>query len=232
MLPITVSKELAYLIGVLAGDGNIQIRENKKTYRIKCVGNPKDEVEFYNSIIKPIFKRIFNLDITVKKHDSNTTYGFEIYSKSMVQFLTEIFELPKGKKYNKLKIPNIIKETRNVTSFIRGVADTDFCISYKKNGTYPCIACSSNSKEFMKEIASELKKLGFKLYEAYDYKLIDSRCKKGYSLINRVELNGKKNLDLWMQNIGFSSPKHLMKVKKNSGEWNSRGTRVLSMIHF
>ena len=36
--------DLAYLCGVLAGEGSINIRKNKCDYEIKCVGNPKDEI--------------------------------------------------------------------------------------------------------------------------------------------------------------------------------------------
>ena len=213
LLPTIISKELAYIVGVLAGDGNIFVRKYKNDYRIKCVGNPKDEKEFYNDILKPLFKKVFNIVIDVKDQDSGTTYGFYIYSRSLVRYLTEVFELPIGKKYNKLKIPRLLKGTSLIAPFLEGLADTDFCITYKKKGTYPCIIGSSNSKEFMKEIASELKKIGLRIYETYDYKLIEPRFKKGYSLINRIEINGKKNLTLWMDKIGFSSPKHLKKIK-------------------
>jgi len=212
-LPNMLSENLAYIIGILAGDGNIFIRKNKKDYRVKCVGNPKDEKEFYDRILKPLFRKIFNIDLDVKLQDSGTTYGFYIYSKVLVKYLTEIFGLPIGKKYNKLKIPQIIKENKLIIPFIKGLADTDFCITYKKNN-YPCIAGSSKSKNFMKEISEELKKLGFKFYEVYDYKIKDLRFKKGYSLINKIEINGKLNLDLWIKYIGFSSPKHLNKIKK------------------
>ena len=211
--PKKTSNSLSYICGVLAGDGNIFVRKHKKDYRIKCVDNPKDEKEFYNDLLKPLFKKVFNVNIVVKEQDSDTTYGFYIYSKSLVKYLTEIFELPIGKKYNKLKIPRILKKTSFIIPFLRGLADTDFCITYKKKGTYPCITGSSNSKGFMKEIAFELKKLGLRFYEIYDYKLMDTRFEKGYSFINRVEINGKKNLILWMEKIGFSSSKHLKKIK-------------------
>ncbi|HLC75321.1 MAG TPA: hypothetical protein VJH88_05730 [Candidatus Nanoarchaeia archaeon] len=43
VLPIKVSEKLAYVCGILAGDGSIYIREEKHDYVIKCVGNPTDE---------------------------------------------------------------------------------------------------------------------------------------------------------------------------------------------
>ena len=210
-LPNKLSKELAYLTGVLAGDGNIFIRKQKNDYRIKCVGDPVTEIEFYDHVLKPLFKQVFNIEVDVKKQDSRKTYGFYIYSKALVEYFTTLFELPIGRKQDKLKIPQIIKQKNLIPDFIKGLADADFGITYNKNS--PRIIGSSSSKEFMKDVAKELKKIGFKFYEVYDYKRIDSRFKKGYSLINRIEITGKSKLALWMDKIGFLSPKHLKKIK-------------------
>ena len=53
VLPKKYSSELAYLCGVLAGDGSISYRKNKHEYMIKCVGNPKDEKIYYNGKTTP-----------------------------------------------------------------------------------------------------------------------------------------------------------------------------------
>ena len=66
-LPSTISPDLAYIVGVLAGDGNIFVREDKHDYRIKCVGNPLDEIDFYKNILVPLFKKIFNIRIDIKR---------------------------------------------------------------------------------------------------------------------------------------------------------------------
>jgi ferredoxin-fold anticodon binding domain-containing protein len=65
----------------------------------------------------------------------------------------------------------------------------------------------------IKEIADILKELGFKIVEIYDYRVKDKRIKEGYTIINRLELNGRNNLKLWLSNIKFYSPKHLKKIK-------------------
>lgn len=212
IIPNNVTHDLAYLVGVLAGDGSISIRPNKHDYRIKCVGDVKHEKAFYHEVINPIFNKLFNINLDLKLQDSNTTYGFYIYSKALVYFFNKNFQLPIGKKYSKLVIPKIIEKYGLIPYFLRGLADTDFGISIKKS-KYICIVGSSKSKNFMKSISSELKKLGFTFYEVYDYKLIDKRFKKGYSLINRIEINGNKNFKLWMKLIGFSNPKHKNKIK-------------------
>ena len=222
-----ITKDLAYLCGVLAGDGNINIRPEKHDYSIKCVGNPKDEKEYYKKLIVPLFDKIFNLKVKARHYDKGTTYGIRIWSKELVYYLTNFIELPSGKKYNKLKIPSIFKKNELLLkSFIQGVADTDFGLSFKKKG-YPVIVGSSNTKSFMEEIGNELDKFGLSCIRCFDYKRKDPRFKKGYSIIHRLELNGHSQLTKWMDIIGFRHPKHNKKVeiwrkRYTSGGWKIR----------
>ncbi len=224
-LPNNISKELAYLCGVLIGDGSLYIRKKKYDYIIKCVGNPKNEKEYYHRIIAPYFKKVFGLLPAIKLHDSNTTFGFTIHSKSLLKYFEKIgFSI--GKKDENLDIPHSIKENKNLLiPFIRGLFDTDGCICFKKKYKlkpyYPVISVSSQSKKLIKEVSKILKELGFKIVETYDYKVKDKRNEKGFTIINRIELNGKDNLRKWMSTINFYSPKHLEKIKiweENSGE--------------
>lgn len=220
VLPSKLTKDLAYLCGVLAGDGSIGFREKKYEYSIKCVGNPKDEKSFYFNIIGPKFKNIFGFLPSIRYMDGGTTFGFRIFSKSLVNYFTKIIKLPLGRKYDSLKIPEIfLNDKELLISFIRGVFDTDGSICFKKgyhtHPHYPVICLSSRSNRFVKEIAKILKMLDFKFSKTYNYKVKDKRIKKGFTIINRIELSGRYNLKLWMERIGFSSPKHLNKIKNN-----------------
>ena len=163
VIPKEISEDLAYFCGVLAGDGNIDIRIHKHDYTIKCVGNPKDEKEFYNEVLYNLIYNLFNIKINSKLRDKNTTYGFTIHSKALVLYLTEFIGLPKGRKYNKLKIPKLFKKDIKLTrSFIQGVVDTDFGLSFKKinhNKIYPVLCGASDTKLFIEEISHEFTKL-------------------------------------------------------------------------
>lgn len=218
ILPKKITEDLAYICGVIAGDGSINYRIKKKEYSLKIVGNPKDEKEFYNKIISLKFEKIFGVFPHIKYHDNNTTYGFSIYSKTICTYLTEIIELPSGVKYPNLKIPKVFYEKEELLiAFIRGVFDTDGCISFKKKYKsepyYPVISLASKSKFFIREIAEVLKFLNFKIVEIYDYIISDHRIKQGFTIINKIEINGHINLDLWLKKIDFYSPKHLEKIK-------------------
>lgn len=218
IIPTQMTSEMAYLAGVFAGDGSLSFRPDKQEYSLKCVGNPKDEKEFYFEVVGPRFKKVFGFLPQIKYFDQQITFGFRIFSKSLVIYLTDVIDLPLGSKYNSLKVPLIFKANKKLLiSFIKGVFDTDGCISFKKKYQnipyYPVISFSSKNEAFVKEISNILKEEGFKITERYSYKVKDFRIKSGFTTISRIELNGKANLALWLEKIGFFSPKHLEKVR-------------------
>tara|TARA_Y100000034_G_scaffold107346_1_gene136806 strand:+ start:8405 stop:9175 length:771 start_codon:yes stop_codon:yes gene_type:complete len=215
--PNEIDSDLAYFCGVLAGDGHIGYRENKKEYLIKCVGNPKDEKEFYNILMKKLIKKLFNLDIRLRYHDKKTTYGFSLYSKNVLKYLTEFIGLPLGKKYDKLKIPEIfLKDKELVRNFISGVSDTDFHLAIRRRN-YPVIKGTSKSRLFIEEIKNFLESGGFKvcIYERRDF---DRRINK-IVITHRIELSGFNQLRKWLEEIKFRHPKIIKKInflKENS----------------
>lgn len=211
--------KLAYLSGVLAGDGSIYTRPEKYDYIIKCVGNPKDEQEFYTEVVGPYFRNCFGFIPKIKLQDSGTTFGFVVYSKDIFQYLTKFVGLPNGKKYSNLRIPQLFAYNHEfMVNFIRGLFDTDGCVCFKKRYKdkpyYPVISLGSKSAVLIREVSCALKQLGFSVVETYDYKVKDSRLDGGFSVISRIELNGQNNFRRWLNIIGFLSPKHQAKIKK------------------
>lgn len=220
-LPSKLTEDLAYICGVLIGDGHLGFRKEKKDYFIKCVGHPDDEKGLYDDIIAPAFKRVFGIEIKPKLYDNKTTYGFQIYSKSLLTFFSEFVGLPIGKKSDIIRIPDIIKKSDRMTrAFVRGYADTDFCLTLKKRYRdkpyYPVILGVSKSKEMMKEVANYLEINGFNVSRDFDRKYYDHRVNK-QTITHRLQLYGHSQLILWMKEIGFSSPKHIKKYDK----WNN-----------
>ena len=208
------NEDCAYLFGVLLGDGSINIRVEKGDYEIKCVGNPKDEKEYYLDVIAPLFTEKFGKKVVPKYHDKKTTYGIRTWSKEIVSYLITK-QIPSGVKYTKLKIPKIIGTNRKLKiAFIQGLFDTDGCCSIKKQGKQTCISCSSKSSRFMSEVSKELRNLGFHPYETYNRKVKDCRLKKGYSIISSFEICRKKEIEMWINIIGSRHPKHLKKFYK------------------
>tara|TARA_B100000315_G_scaffold185322_1_gene174417 strand:+ start:566 stop:1414 length:849 start_codon:yes stop_codon:yes gene_type:complete len=213
-LPTQYSEDLAYFCGILAGDGHIETNY-RGVYKICCAGNPADEKELYHTVLLPIIKKLFNLEVKTKSF-SGGTFGFKFGSKAIVFFLTKILDLPANKKYIQLKIPKWVKTNMNfIKAYIRGLADTDFCLSLKKRygdvQYSPVITGASKSKSYMEEVAKELESLGIKISRSFNITRKDTRFKSGIDITHRLHIYGHTELIKWMRIIGFCSPKHLYK---------------------
>lgn len=233
-LPNEINEELAYLCGILAGDGHISKDYGEKCRNdISCGGNPKDEKEFYDITIKKLLKDISNIDII--PHSLGNTYGFRFGSKAIVSFLTRVIGLPSGKKYDSLKIPELFLQDKNLLlSFVRGLFDTDFgfclCKKYRIKPYYPQICFDSKSENFTKGIWQTLKYLGIefngKVYRVYDK---DERTKDSYTITYRFDLYGHKYFINVLKVIGLRHPKHIKKFE----EWkkvNKKNSKVIKLI--
>jgi len=215
ILPTKITKELAYFSGVLVGDGHIRFRKDERNYYIKCAGNPKNEKEYYDNIIKPTVKKLFGIEINPRLSDGGTTYGFHFFSKALLMFLSDIIGLPTGAKSSIIKIPDIFKHDEDLLkSFICGYADTDFCLTlkrrYKQIPYYPVIVGVSKSKRIIEEITEYLKNNGFRVSLDLDRKIIDNRFKRPIKM-HRMQIYGHVQLVKWMESIGFRNPRNINK---------------------
>ena len=214
-LPDKPSKELAEFIGILTGDGYLNYYPYQSKYLLEIAGDSRLDKHYLNSYVKNLIKRLFNIESSFFiRNDQNSMY-LRLISKGLVTYLIKI-GFKKGKK-EQIGIPKWITSNRNyMVSFLKGVADTDFSIHFRKN--YPIISFGSKSKMLTKIIFNFLKDEGFQLKNYYKEKKID---KRGYndSITYSVKLNGEKNLVLWLYLIAFRNKRHLYKIKKWGG-WN------------
>lgn len=214
-LPITLSSDLAYETGIHIGDGSMPLHKSRPNiYYISYSGNYLNEIFFYKKIVKPLIKKIYNKDVDVIRKRKNEC-RIEIRSKAIFQFKNKILGLPIGPKGN-IDIPSVILSTKRLAfSCLRGIADTDFSLVFLKRyrdvSYYPKIKGDSKSKLLIEQIENILKKyLHVKPVVSYNVKRFDKRTGKT-TTINTIELNGKKNLKLWMRSIGFNNTQIITK---------------------
>lgn len=235
IIPDKLTHDIAYISGILAGDGHLSKDDKKSTKNlINCGGNPKDEKEFYEVILKSLLKKLFNIDINPRDLGDGT-YGFRFESKALMCFFHKVIGLPRGKKYDTIKIPDLFLEDKNlILGFVRGLFDTDFglCLArrYGSKPYYPQICFDSKSESFAKEIWQAVKLLGLqfngKVYMVYDK---DERAKAGYTITYRFDMYGHKYFIQILRVIGFRHPKHFKKYN----EWlevNKNNKTVLKLI--
>ena len=112
-----------------------------------------------------------------------------------------------GNKLKLKRVPSWIKDNL-VQHFLRGLADADFCLSFKKNrkGLHcePRLELFTNNKIIAEFVCKSLRSMGFKV--AFEDAM--NRQFKEY----RIRMYGKKMLDKWMKEIGFENDKHTSKV--------------------
>ncbi len=213
-LPNKISNELAYETGTSIGDGCIPTR--RKSYRLK--GNKNDEKEYYKLVIKPLFKKLYGIDIILREYQK--AFGFEIYSKTLIDFKNKVLRLPIGSK-NKIKIPNIFKINNKeiLCALISGIFDTDGSLSFKSQGKnknyYPTLRITTISLALAKDIEEILKMLGFNVYIFKNNNICPRKPNPTFDVI----FDGYDNFSNFVKLIGTKQRKNIDKINNWRKEW-------------
>ncbi|MFH0868149.1 MAG: hypothetical protein V1831_02465, partial [Candidatus Woesearchaeota archaeon] len=150
-LPEFLDAKLAYLLGIQIGDGFLKkvVRGSSIDYCIMYKGHSINEIQWYNSNIKCLLKDLFNKEVNVL--DSNRgTVQIRFRSKAVFTFLNQVCGISESPKTD-IRIPMIImnSDLENKRAFLRGLADTDFSLTFKKRvkkDYYPVIYFQTYSK--------------------------------------------------------------------------------------
>ena len=199
IFPEKLTPDLAEEIGMHLGDGFLSAKRNE--YRLK--GSYIDEREFYKDFIKPLYKRLFNLDVSLK--DYAQCYGFEVCSRALWTFKANVLKIPAGRKTG-IRVPEIVKvkDQEILSAFLRGYFDTDGCLSFvSKYGYpsyYPTISASSISEFLTKDVAEILSMLGLRPYVWFDGNWWS------------VQMFGYANFFRFFDLIGWNSKKYIDKI--------------------
>lgn len=213
-IPTIITPKLAYEIGTSLGDGCITKRADSYTLK----GNKNNEVEYYKKVIKPLIKELYNIDVNLREYGN--VYGFEIYSKDLVNFKNKVLGLPIGSK-NNCRIPKVIKVNNKeiLNELISGLFDTDGNIYFRSQGKnrnyYPVLTISTISKYLANDVYAILKMLGFNPYLFKNKKINKKTPNPRYDII----LNGYKNFELFNLTIGTKQIKNLNKIEKWRKKW-------------
>lgn len=218
ILPKELSLDLCYVVGAHIGDGcmNIYRRKKQVDYYYNCGGHPINDKYWYDNILAPLKKKLFNLQLEAK-NCSDGTYSIQFRSKAVVTFYNKCVGLPLGKKSAIIDIPQIILGAGMpyILACISGIFDTDFALTFKnKNNTvhsYPFIELKVKSNHLVKTISRILTKIGIS-HSKGKCSEFDARIGKDINL-HRVSLSGRINIDKWFELIGSRNPNYLSKYQ-------------------
>jgi len=170
----------SYLIGLILADGSLE-DGRCKIWR----NNVREDLEFLRPFIP-----------TSKIYETtNKRYCLVVNSKFFVRTLVRYYNVPIGKKSDKIHVPEIFKEVSvknlpKIGSFLRGFFDGDGTVIKSNQRKKIGIAFYSNSKEFLTEIKNILDKLGIHSLSVNDNKGKDRFSRKPGYVLKVINLFG------------------------------------------
>ncbi|MBI2549888.1 hypothetical protein HYV83_01780 [Candidatus Woesearchaeota archaeon] len=209
-----MNSDLAYLLGVQIGDGYLKkvCRGTTVDYRICIDGHSINDKAFFSLILKKLIKSLFNKDVKIAT-TSTGTVQISFCSKAIFTFLNQSCEIPESPKTN-IVIPSVVLKSSSKIkrAFLRGLADTDFSLTFKKRVKkpyYPVIYYQTSCQPLYDSARNLLDELGFSVTGNYRK---NRRYEKFYDAYY-LQISGRKQLDKWMKEIGFLSFNNLSRYE-------------------
>lgn len=209
-LPRKLSKNLAYYIGYLQGDGYLE--SDKKT-----IGFVDEYIGQINKINK-ITREIFGINGKIKKQKSviakKYCYQLGINSYIINSFFHDYFGIIRGVKV-KLRIPIILfSDEKLLKSYISGLFDADGTFPrHPKKDKQVFLEITMKDKEFMKEIKYLLSYFGITTLKLYK-RVARFPTGYGYSTTWEIRIRKKSEILKFMDIIGFKHPDKLRRQKE------------------
>jgi len=211
-VPASITPELAEETGWHIGDGSMNFYNRDGNGKLKGIyqlrGHIEDDREHYISRIKPIFKLLYDIDISLREMPSTRVFGFQIWNDKLVKFKQNL-GLPLGKKFN-IVIPEAFLIDDNIKiAVIRGIFDTDGCVYLqpKYNKLYPRLEIGTISKSLGQQIQKIFIELGLRATVHLDTK----GKKDSWLQVYKISIRGTEMFDRFMKIIKPANPKHIRK---------------------
>ncbi len=173
-------------------------------------GHIEDDKEHYLQRIKPFFKNLYGLDISLREMPSTRVFGFQIWNNELIKF-NQGLGLELGPKLN-VKIPDsFLIDDKLKIAIIRGIFDTDGCLYLQKKygRLYPRIEIRSISFPLINQLREIYNELGLRA-TAYQDKL---RLYGNKKISYIVTIRGIEMLHKFMNMISPQNPKHIKKYE-------------------
>ena len=210
LIPDLISEELAEEIGWPIGDGSMNFYKNRGKLRglYQLRGHIEDDRDHYEERIKPFFKKIYNLNLSLREMPSTRVFRFQIWNDKLIEFKKKL-DLPLGKKLD-ITIPKIfLKNNKLKIAIIRGIFDTEggIYLEKKNNKLYPRLETRTISLKLANQMVEILSYLGFRATKHSELFNKDYNRKRTYV----ISIRGKEMFEKWMEIISPANPKHIRK---------------------
>lgn len=214
-LPISLDKNLAFIIGAHLADGCLRKRStvwdknlNAEHYELVLREEYESNVRYFTETFNTIFKTKIKY-----KHNKNH-YEFYISNKTIFYFLNLVLNIPSGKKSDIIKVPSYIFDSNESVkhSFLKGVFMFDGGINYV-DGSFSLVSKSKDLIEGASILLNELNLPCDAIYLKPDkylrYRLIIRKISKLKNLMSFFEDKTEKWYRIKEHLYGFDKPKDL-----------------------
>lgn len=212
LIPTSITPELAEETGWHIGDGSMNFYNNKGYKRgiYQLRGHIEDDKQHYIIRIKPIFKLIYGIDISLREMPSTRVFGFQVWNDKLVKFKQNL-GLPLGKKFN-VVIPEVfLSKNEFKIPVVRGIFDTDGCVYLEKknNRLYPRMQITTISEKLALQLYEILNSLNIRTTIHKDKSERRGNRMQAYLISAR----GTEMFDRFMEIIKPANPKHIKKYQ-------------------
>lgn len=199
-LPKIMSIDLAEIIGIHFGDGSMQ--NYNYTHKIDYTSNIA-EIQYIQHIGK-LFKKVFNVNLQQYSDIKKNATVLYFNSKAICNFFNKKLQIPYSPK-NNLQIPKILNKKEYKIAFLRGIFDTDGCITVQRQGKYryTLIKICTKLKNLAQSIQHLLNQLDIPAF-------ICTKNGRGFLVYDVVIRN--KNTIKFFELIGSNNSKNIKKM--------------------
>ena len=148
-------ENLAELIGIILGDGNLNKHPRTENLRITCNSSERGYIKHISNLITKVFYKTPSMR---KRNDENAV-SIDLYQCK----ISERLGLPCGNKIkNNVRIPCWIISNKNyMYRCLKGLFETDGCFHEDKDNYTCVIEFKNNSGKLRGDVYSALSKFGF-----------------------------------------------------------------------
>lgn len=209
---LSVDEKFALLYGIMLGDGCLSLVNNKKKF-ISITCSLDDDLPFFQKVVSPILKEFRNKETNIKFRKACKAIDFNFTDKKLFDLIYSR-GFPIGKKGPNLIIPNFFYENNLLKYIIQGFFATDGSLVLTKNPNkfYPRIESQVIHGKLLNQIVNYLTSIGMK-GRCYDCGIDPNSPWKNPQRKYRFQFNGKNNLLLFNEKIGFVNPKQMHKFE-------------------
>ncbi len=208
--PRTVSVDIAYLAGLILGDGSLagDSSNERGNWNVSALFDDISHQKICDDLIKNEFH------ISPKNYKDERNCWLSIFSSKTAQwFWRSFFDMHNGYKASKITIPRCILESKNEklrTALLQGLFDSDGSFTKRKNVQY-----ASTSHIIVDQVSNILNSMGITHSKSVWIK------DKKYLPLHAIAICRKSSVLSFAQQIGFRHPRKMSKLKIVTAPWSS-----------